>query len=72
LKFLEILIRIFCKNSEIFLKKCQKVSYVSLGRSWRVEILHEHALLVAASNYILRNYIHTLGLFEIFSMQLDP
>jgi hypothetical protein len=36
------------------LKKCQKVSYVSLGRSWRAKILHEHALLVAASNYINR------------------
>jgi hypothetical protein len=39
---------------EIFLKKCQKFSYVSVGKSLRNEILHEHALLVAASNFILR------------------
>jgi hypothetical protein len=30
------------------LKKCMKFSYISLGRSYRDEILHEHALLVVA------------------------
>jgi uncharacterized protein (DUF488 family) len=44
----------FLKNSEILLKKCPKFSYNSLGRSWRAEIRHELALLVASSNYILR------------------
>jgi hypothetical protein len=43
----------FLKNSDIFLKKYPKISYISLGRSYRVEILHDHALLVAVSNFIL-------------------
>jgi hypothetical protein len=48
--YFEILLRVLLKNTEIFLKKCPKFSFIS----WVVEILHEHALLVAASNYILR------------------
>jgi hypothetical protein len=49
----------FLKSSEIFLKKCPKFTYVSLGRSLKAEILLEHALIIAASNNILR-----FGLFR--------
>jgi hypothetical protein len=43
--FLKNHLRILLKNSEIFLKKCQKKFKVRLDRSWRAEILHEHASL---------------------------
>jgi hypothetical protein len=58
------------KNSEIFLKKCQKK--FRLSRSWRPEILHEQALLVQTLNCILRFGIFRNSLenflifFEIF------
>jgi hypothetical protein len=34
------------ENLEISLKKGQKFVKVRLGRSWRAEIWHEHALLI--------------------------
>jgi hypothetical protein len=41
LHFFEIRLRVFLKNSEIYLKNGKKKILVRLGRSWRAEIWHE-------------------------------
>jgi hypothetical protein len=40
------ILNFFVENLEFSLKKDPKFVSVRLGRSWRAEILHEHALLI--------------------------
>jgi hypothetical protein len=59
-QYLYILVLMILNTAILVLRFCSILD--TLGRSWRAEIWHEYALLVATSNYILR--------FEFFEIRL--